>query len=455
MGVELARVRMESTLGEGTLGHTHSVRLEDGSVVAAKHLKRGAVLPPLQELGRLGPSGARALVPIHSVVSEAGEKWVLGELASGVSLQSVLERGRLAPMCAVAVAMGVLDAVAALHQVGLWHGAIHAGNVHLGPDGSVRLGDYCLTSSAGQTQAKLRAADSQAVGVLLCAMLRLPVDADGGRERQRSSKLAQSPLGQLARRLARGPRGKRVTASAAIDARLALWEAAGRLATRRMQAAAKERLAEIVAGPPTPTPPPAAPAVTVVASERPHDFRRLVAFVAAAVVVASVMAVSPQALLRPASGSRSPEGAASSAFAVRAAPEEAAPAAVQSPPTEPRRALPILGPAAAGQVSGVSARLVDPACSVGTSCLVHVEVWLRPSTQPRLVAWTVKSIAPCGGPIVDLGRGAFTARPGWTHVASENAFALPKLRLQALVVVSTAPDVAASEPLLMGDAAAC
>ncbi|TMC14170.1 MAG: hypothetical protein E6J29_04105, partial [Chloroflexi bacterium] len=205
MGVELARVRMESTLGEGTLGHTHSVRLEDGSVVAAKHLKRGAVLPPLQELGRLGPSGARALVPIHSVVSEAGEKWVLGELASGVSLQSVLERGRLAPMCAVAVAMGVLDAVAALHQVGLWHGAIHAGNVHLGPDGSVRLGDYCLTSSAGQTQAKLRAADSQAVGVLLCAMLRLPVDADGGRERQRSSKLAQSPLGQLARRLARGP----------------------------------------------------------------------------------------------------------------------------------------------------------------------------------------------------------------------------------------------------------
>src|ERR1700694_4006878 len=129
MGVE-ARARIESTpdartLGGGILGTTRSGRLEDGTVIAAKRLEPRTLVPPMEQLARLGPSGERALVPIHSVVSEGGQRWVLSELAAGGSLRVLLARGRMAPMCAVAVAMGVLDAVAAVLQVGLRHGAIN------------------------------------------------------------------------------------------------------------------------------------------------------------------------------------------------------------------------------------------------------------------------------------------------------------------------------------------
>lgn len=457
---------IESNLGEGALGSTHSAHLEDGLPVAAKRLKRGAVLPPLPQLARLGASGARALVPIHSVVTEAGERWVLSELAPGASLKSLLEQGRLAPMCAVAVAMGILDAVAALHQIGLWHGSIHAGNVHLGPDGSVRLSDYCLAAPEGQAPAKLRAADSQAVGILLCLMLRLPVDGSTGRPKARPSKMAQSSLGQLAQSMARGPRRKRLTPYAAIDDRLALWEAAGRLATRRMQAAAKERLAAMVEGPPaagasaagpsTGAPVTVEPPPRVARANRQWPSARLASGILAAAILASIMAVSPVALLRSAFDTRPADATASTAMAGRPPLENTVPEISQSTPAPQQPTLPVLGPAAAGQVSGVRGRLAAPPCGAGAACLVHVEVWVQPSAHPRLVAWTVKSISRCGGSIVDLGGGAFTAQPGWTHIASENSVVIPKMKSEALVVVSTVPDLAASEPLLLGEAtAAC
>jgi hypothetical protein len=121
-------------------------------------------------------------------------------------------------------------------------------------------------------------------------------------------------------------------------------------------------------------------------------------------------------------------------------------------PAAPPIPLPLLGPAAAGQVSSVQVHLVDVACSAGPACLLHVEVWVQPSARSRQVAWTVKSIPPCQGPIVDLGAGSFTAQPGWTHVASESSVTLPQIGSRALVVVSTLPDVAASTPLLLAGA---
>jgi hypothetical protein len=174
----------------------------------------------------------------------------------------------------------------------------------------------------------------------------------------------------------------------------------------------------------------------------------------AAAIAASVIAILPVAPLRSAFGSRPAEGAVSSAFAELPARDAAIRdrdliSRAQTPGT-----LPSLGPASAGEVSGVQARLVDPTCAPGALCLIHVEVWVRPSQRPRQVAWTVKSIPLCAGPIVDLGAGSFTAQPGWTHVASENSFAIPKSNSRALVIVSTLPDVAASDPLPMSDARA-
>lgn len=459
MGVE-ARLRIDPTglartLGEGSLGSTQSGRLDDGTAIAAKRLESFAVMPPLEQLARLGPSAERALVPIHGVVSEEGQRWVLSELAAGVSLKTLLEPGRLAPMCAVAVAMAVLDAVAALHQVGLSHGSIHAGNVHIGPDGSVRLSDYCLAPRDGQTDSRLWAADIQAVGVLLCAMLGLPVDGDAARQRERT--IAESPLGLLARRMARGP-GKRRSAYTAIDDRLALWEAAGRLATRRMQAAARARLAEMVGALSTSDTPAPQPPVTGQAPSEPGLGRRrriggLAASVLLALIVGSLVAVSPDALLRPTAGARAVENPMA-AMLVRPPSEVTAPADSSIAVLQAQPGLPVLGPTSAGQVSSVEVRPLEAACSAGAACLVQVQVWVQPSAQPRRIAWTVKSIPLCGGPVLDLGTGAITAQAGWTHIAADDRIALPQLQSQALVVVSTIPDVAASAPLFIGAAAA-
>lgn len=462
MGVE-TRIRigptlLADTLGEGSLGTTQAGRLEDGTAIAAKRLEPRAMMPPLEELGRLGPSGERALVPIHAVVSEQGQRWVLSELAAGVSLKILLEHGRMAPMVAVAVAMGVLDAVAALHQVGLRHGSIHAGNVHIGPDGSVRLSDYCLAPRDGQTDARLWAADIQAVGVLLCAMLWLPLDGDALGQRRRTSKIAQSPLGLLAMRMARAP-GKRRSAYTAIDDRLALWEAAGRLATRRMQAAAKVRLGEMVGAlsagdTPVPEPTLAEPNPPDPAAGRRRHIAGLAASVLLALIVGSLVAVSPDALLRSAAGARAVGNPIAAATVGRPPSEVIAPVDSSIAVPQAQRGLPVLGPTAAGPVSSVEALLIEPACSASATCLVRVQVWLQPSARAQRVAWTVKSIPLCSGAVVDVGTGALTAQPGWTHIASDSRIALPQVKSQALVVVSTIPDLAASAPLFIGDSGA-
>lgn len=453
------KLRLLGQLGEGLRGKTFNARLADGSLVAAKRLQAGAPAPEPDQLARLSPTGARALVAVQEVFVERGERWVVSERAGGLSLRALLERGRLAPMCAVYVAIAVLDALAALHQAGLWHGSIHSGNVHVGADGAVRLSDYCLTPRGDLREARLRAADVQATGLLLCGMLRIAPDGESG------SRTAASPLGVVARRLAKSaPRGKRMGGYAAVDARLALWEAAGRLATRRLQAQARERLAAQVALALEPAP---APEPVPVTPEPASARRGLPALVAAFALTALLVTAS---LTSAALGSRAANAspppppvrdehltgsstlAGGAALAGAAAPPaDPPPAPVETP--VPRLITPPQPPAppSAGPVSGVTVRLVDPGCGAGSNCPLHVEVWVHPSPSPRGVSWTVRSDDLCTGAEVNLGGGSYTAQAGWTHVASESTVQLPKVKAQALMAVSEAPARAASAPVLLGD----
>jgi hypothetical protein len=180
----------------------------------------------------------------------------------------------------------------------------------------------------------------------------------------------------------------------------------------------------------------------------------LAASVLLALIIGSLVAISPDALLRSTAGARAVESPMAAATLVRPPSEVTAPADSSIAVPQAQGGLPVLGPTSAGQVSSVQARLIEPACSAGAACLVQVQVWVQPSAQPRRVAWTVKSIPLCGGPVLDVGSGALTAQPGWTHIASDNRIALPQLQMQALVVVSTIPDLAASTPILIGDTGA-
>lgn len=388
-------------------------------------------------------------------------------------LRELLEGGRLAPMCIVAIAIGVLDTLAALHQAGVWHGALHAGNVDVARDGTVRLGDRDLTARGEESELKLQAADVQAVGALICEMLRIPPDPEAAARPSRPSKAAESPLGVYARRLVRGTRGRRSTGYATIQARLALWEVAGRLATQRIQAQARQRLGELVTGEPAkPSPAPAAvpapvpvtvPVVPVVAVARPAKPRSVArpvpTFALAGLVgavVAAVFALSTLPVVgAPLSAHPAPasiERPAYSSVPIGEPLGESALAPAGATP-RPQAPLPTLAPASSGQVTAVKAGPAAGACAAGSACQLHVEVWVQPAGQARGVAWSVKSVDLCSGSVQDLGHGAFTAQPGWTHVASENGFDLPRVKAQAVVVVSEAPDRAASPPLVVGDRA--
>ncbi|TME19117.1 MAG: hypothetical protein E6I70_05535 [Chloroflexi bacterium] len=383
-------------------------------------------------------------------------------------MREILERGRLAPMCTVAIAIGVLDALAALHQAGVWHGALHAGNVRVAADGTIRLGDRDLTARGEQAELKLQAADVQAVGALIWP-----------------SRAAESPLGLYARRLVRGTRGRRSTGYATIQARLALWEVAGRLATQRIQAQARQRLGELVTGAPAKVSPPLrgparakapvsriSPAVPIPpvapvraialptkarSAARPVPTLALAGLVGA--VVAAVFALSTLPVVgAPLSAHPAPantEKPMPSSSLIDEPLSEAALARAAGTP-RPQVPIPALAPASAGQVTAVKAGLAAGACAPGSICQLHVEVWVQPSGRARGVSWSVKSVDLCSGAVQDLGGGAFTAQPGWTHVASENGFDLPEVKAQALVVVSETPDRAASAPLVLGNrGAAC
>jgi serine/threonine protein kinase len=231
------RMPLEEQMGEGVLGVTWRSRLPDGTTVAVKRLTaRGRDLRArLEQFQRAGNLGNPNLLDMLSVFEEVdGHLWVAFRLDDGVPLSRLLEWGRMRPACSVAVGTAVLNALAWLHQVGLWHGAVHARNVHVAGDGTVRLGDYGLAPEpAGESTAALRAADVLAAGALLAATLS-------------HRRLRDSSLG-LAVRAITGSRRLMPAGHEAAHASLTLWEGARGMATTRRQAQAREQLAAMVA----------------------------------------------------------------------------------------------------------------------------------------------------------------------------------------------------------------
>jgi len=112
---------LEEQMGVGALGVTWRSRLPDGTAVALKRLAAPSREPDprLEQLQRLGDLGHGNLLGLLSVFQEDGHVWVASRLNDGVSLNRVLEGGRMRPACAVAIGMAVLDGLTALHAVGI------------------------------------------------------------------------------------------------------------------------------------------------------------------------------------------------------------------------------------------------------------------------------------------------------------------------------------------------
>jgi serine/threonine protein kinase len=302
----LMPLQLEELLGRGAHGSTWRARLPDGSRVAVKRLiaggeDRAAFLQRLESAIEVHHPN---LLDVVRAVEENGELWVVSRLGDGVPLSTLLKTGRMRLGSAVAVGMGVLSGLTALHQAGLWHGAVHGHNVHVDLDGTVRLGDQCLTPApSGQSSATLRAADVRAAGALICSMLRVPLETGNGAGHGQAPKVASSPLGLAAKAIA-GPPRKLPAGYEAAHASLTLWEAARKMATSRRQAQARQDLSAMV--------------TTALGSSRP-------------IVVPSPEPPQPARSRRPAPPADAPARPSTGAPAGAAA---AAAATVSSPPLE-------------------------------------------------------------------------------------------------------------------------
>ncbi len=184
---------VQALLGEGASGHIYRAAHAEHGAVALKVFK-GEVTSdglPSTELAACLQAGAHPqLIPAigrlagHPTGADGLLMPLVGPefrtLAGPPSLASctrdVYDAGlRLSPAVALAMAAGVADALAHLHERGLTHGDLYAHNLLHDGQGRVRLGDFGAASFLASVPAaqaeRLQALDVRALGCLLEELL--------------------------------------------------------------------------------------------------------------------------------------------------------------------------------------------------------------------------------------------------------------------------------------------
>lgn len=136
-------IRREERLAHGPDGDVWRVRASDGRMLVARQIigaTRGEH-GQLRELIRRGRELGPPVVPFVELTGSGADTWLLREFQSGVPLAKLALSSPLNQRQAAGIADACLGALTLLHEAGLCHGRMHAGNVFIGPDGSIRLVD--------------------------------------------------------------------------------------------------------------------------------------------------------------------------------------------------------------------------------------------------------------------------------------------------------------------------
>lgn len=150
-GERFGRYRIVGIVGEGGMGRVHLA--EDETLrrsVALKVLKstddssRRRFLREARAAARVSHPN---LCPIYEVGEHDAQPYIVMELLAGETLATRLKRGPLPPEEAVALALDLLEALAALHDAGVVHRDVKPSNLFLTPHGG-RLVDFGLAHEA-------------------------------------------------------------------------------------------------------------------------------------------------------------------------------------------------------------------------------------------------------------------------------------------------------------------
>lgn len=408
-------------------------------------------------LSRLAEVRHPSLVPVLSVGEREEAVWVVSELDRGRPLRRLLAIATLTPVQAARVAVGILDGLRALHEVGLWHGGLDEDTVHVGETGEIRLGGWGLGVDRHDVEAGRAGDDEMAVRLLgrltghvgrpghhrpvqAAALLRALADCEAGRG-EPAALLAAAR--ETATALLAGATAER--AARELAALIAMLE--------RDRAAAPAAAAPRRPAPATPARPPhALLSHDAVWRPAPNWGRWLAAGLGAAILVALVGAVvvaRPHLQVRPLTTASRPTPSP----VTRATPTPAPPTA---PPTAAgARPVPVLAPPTAGPITAVEIQPLQGACEPGAQCAVQVTVRLQPQPAATDVRWSLRTIDRCTGASSTLPGASVTALAGWAYVYGTSWPTLPAGHPLAVVAVTDTPAAAASPPVLAGGSGTC
>jgi hypothetical protein len=398
------------TLLRGLSRTTWLARL-DGSTVIAR-----AVMAPPQHI-----VDAPLLVPVIGTVEVDGTTWLVSERVDGASVERLLGLATLTAGQAAWLAARTLAALAALHDAGLAHGRMHAGNVLVGRDGSIRLADWALGPPASE---EARAADLAAAQTFVGALIR-----NATRPSARHGGLL-ADLERLAAEPITDPADAACELDVAVDDAATVASELGALVN-----AMNRRSTRVV--PPAPLPP------RLPHTRRPPPRRlpqrRWVAAAATLFVLAVAGAVAVLV-------ARHHDAAAPARRPTHSSQLPAAAPSPNPPSTAPRRVAAAVAPRSAGFVDAV---LLSPVadCRPGASCPVTVTIRIVAHSDVKQVSWTFVLINPCTGQRTHAPGGSMTAQPNWRRIYTTTSVPLPQERSVALVAMTTTPVRAASAPL--------
>jgi len=155
------RYRLLRNLGKGGMG---TVWLAEDTVldraVALKALVHHAGVADLAERRARAMQEARALarmnhpaiVPIHDVVWDGGDPWIVMGYVRGRSLEGILAGGPLGERAIAAIGLPILHALSAAHQAGVLHRDVKPTNILVAEDGSTYLVDFGIALIDGDTR---------------------------------------------------------------------------------------------------------------------------------------------------------------------------------------------------------------------------------------------------------------------------------------------------------------